>query len=611
MFSRSRPITLQRLLVLALLLVVVPMVAVQAWFYYLTAQRSAVQFQEQLASEVSARVYDKVLQFFDVPQRVVRFNAEQFRAGVLNPADSEGMQRNFLLQLRQQPLLTFLSVGTAEGEYFSASRPVQGEDRALRLLQATQVDGRQMGLYRVSADDRRGEFIAWGNPHFDARTRPWFKAAMGRDSLRWYPAYRYAINDPKGAYDAMGIGMASPLHDAAGRFIGVVTADVALTQLSELLAGITRDLGGTAFLMDEAGDLLAASTLEPLYELQADQTRRIRATESPNPLISAASRVVKEADQLKGRAFRDVAGQTYLLDWWAYPLPDGPTLTIGVVLPQSRVDAPSRSLLFNTALFSAAILVLSVAVALVVSRRVARPLEALGAWAARLGHGEWREVAPGASAIAEVEALSRALHLMADGVRYHTANLEHEVAARTAELEEANLELARRSDTDGLTGLANRRCFDEALQGELSRACRARRPLALIMIDVDHFKQYNDYYGHLAGDDCLRRVAAVLEAGVHRPGDLCARYGGEEFAVIAASSDAAGMAVLAERLRAGVEQLEIPHAGSPCGVVTASFGVAVLVPDSNKVAERLIRLADEALYEAKEQGRNRVVMAPQ
>jgi hypothetical protein len=102
MFSRSRPITLQRLLVLALLLVVVPMVAVQAWFYYLTAQRSAVQFQEQLASEVSARVYDKVLQFFDVPQRVVRFNAEQFRAGVLNPADSEGMQRNFLLQLRQQ-----------------------------------------------------------------------------------------------------------------------------------------------------------------------------------------------------------------------------------------------------------------------------------------------------------------------------------------------------------------------------------------------------------------------------------------------------------------------------------------------------------------------------
>ncbi|KAB2969809.1 diguanylate cyclase [Zoogloea sp.] len=609
MFPRSRPITLQRLLVVTLLLVVLPVVAAQAWFYYLTAQRSAMQFQEQLASEVSARVYDKVLQFFEVPQRVVRFNAEQFRAGVVSPADSEGMQRNFLLQLRQQPLLTFLSVGTAEGEYFSASRPVQGDDRALRLLQSTVADGRQMGLFRVSSDDRRGEFIAWGNPHFDARTRPWFKAALGHDSVRWYPAYRYAINDPKGAYDAMGIGMASPLYDAAGRFIGVVTADVALTQLSELLAGITRDLGGTAFLVDEAGDLLAASTLEPLYELKGDQTRRIRATESANPLIKATSRVLKEADQLKGRAFREVAGETYLLDWWAYPLPDGPTLTIGVALPQSRVDAPSRGLLFNMALFSAVILVLSVVVALVVSRWMARPLEALGSWAGRLGRGEWGDAKPGASAIAEVGALSRALRFMADGMRYHTENLEREVAVRTAELEEANLELARRSDTDGLTGLANRRCFDEALQGELSRACRARRPLALIMIDVDHFKQYNDHYGHLAGDDCLRRVAAVLEAGVHRPGDLSARYGGEEFAVIAASADAAGSAVLAERLRAGIEALAIPHAGAPAGVVTASFGVAVLVPDSNKVADRLIGMADEALYRAKEEGRNRVVMA--
>jgi len=104
-------------------------------------------------------------------------------------------------------------------------------------------------------------------------------------------------------------------------------------------------------------------------------------------------------------------------------------------------------------------------------------------------------------------------------------------------------------------------------------------------------------------------VAAVLGAGVHRPGDLSARYGGEEFAVIAASADAAGSAVLAERLRAGIEGLAIPHAGSPGGVVTASLGVAVLVPDSNKAAERLIGMADEALYRAKAEGRNRVVVA--
>lgn len=168
---------------------------------------------------------------------------------------------------------------------------------------------------------------------------------------------------------------------------------------------------------------------------------------------------------------------------------------------------------------------------------VARPLVELGEWATRLGHGEWQETQHRTSPISEVESLSNAMLFMADSVKYHTDNLEKEVAARTAELELANSELAKRSNTDGLTGVANRRHFDETLAQEVARARRLKEPVALIMLDVDHFKDFNDRYGHPAGDSCLIRAARCDRRQVRRPGDLTARYGGEEFAIVAASCD--------------------------------------------------------------------------
>lgn len=184
--------------------------------------------------------------------------------------------------------------------------------------------------------------------------------------------------------------------------------------------------------------------------------------------------------------------------------------------------------------------------------------------------------------------------------------LERKVRERTRELEESNAKLARLSATDGLTGVANRRRFDEALAAECLRARRAEAPLALALIDVDEFKAYNDRYGHLAGDDCLKAVAQVLETEAHRASDLVARYGGEEFAVISPTTDLAGAAALAETLRRAVENLAIPHVGSPHGVVSVSIGVAAVEPGQAPLGATLIERADRALYAAKAAGRNRV-----
>jgi diguanylate cyclase (GGDEF)-like protein len=182
-----------------------------------------------------------------------------------------------------------------------------------------------------------------------------------------------------------------------------------------------------------------------------------------------------------------------------------------------------------------------------------------------------------------------------------------EIEQKNAQLAEANSELQRLSQEDVLTTLANRRCFEDSLRKEWKWMLREQRPLSLILCDVDLFKQYNDTYGHLQGDQCLRAVAHALQKKVHRPGDLVARYGGEEFAAILVDTDLAGAQVVAEAFRQAVQQLQIPHrASSVDQYVTLSVGVASLVSEAGLEPEVLVCLADQALYLAKQQGRNRV-----
>lgn len=188
--------------------------------------------------------------------------------------------------------------------------------------------------------------------------------------------------------------------------------------------------------------------------------------------------------------------------------------------------------------------------------------------------------------------------------------LESKVRQRTAELETANQQLETLSATDGLTGLANRRSFDSYWAQEWQRAVRQGTPLAVIMLDVDHFKAYNDHYGHQQGDACLRTQGEVLRVTIRRAGELAARYGGEEFVVVMPGASIQTAQEAAEAILAAIREQQIPHARSPVApVVTISLGVAVGMPGAKDDREQLIKAADVALFEAKHQGRNRVVMS--
>lgn len=182
--------------------------------------------------------------------------------------------------------------------------------------------------------------------------------------------------------------------------------------------------------------------------------------------------------------------------------------------------------------------------------------------------------------------------------------LENLISIRTKELSEANQLLQRQSNTDCLTNISNRRHFDCLLTQEWNRGQRSGTSLSIIMIDIDHFKKYNDHYGHIGGDDCLKNFGEGLFQATRRGGELVARYGGEEFVVILPSTDIKNAFKVAKHIQSMILSLAIPNVTSSIGIVTGSFGVASLQPSSLQRPTELVRLADAALYRAKLAGRN-------
>ncbi len=283
-------------------------------------------------------------------------------------------------------------------------------------------------------------------------------------------------------------------------------------------------------------------------------------------------------------------------------------------IDQAEAFIPLRSLQLKMAALALLFIIAATLVALAIGRSIAKPLSKLTLAIQEIIAGNY-DARADESGSEEIITLARSfnrmamrLHLTLGELREQQTHLEERVHARTAELEAVNRQLAILSMSDGLTGLANRRHLDEVLDAEWRRAGRQKQPLTLVMADVDHFKSFNDHYGHLEGDECLRRVGAVLVAQTRRAGELAARYGGEEFAIVLPGAELTEALAWAEETLLAVAELAIPHAGSEFGIVTLSLGLASLLPDCSADVSHLITEADKALYRAKAEGRNRVVM---
>jgi diguanylate cyclase (GGDEF)-like protein len=365
-----------------------------------------------------------------------------------------------------------------------------------------------------------------------------------------------------------------------GSVNAVVLAAINLQWIGDLVATAAQRSGASVLLLDGGGTLIAAS---------ADEEKLIGRRFSDDEL--AKEILTHDEGTMTAPGFDGVQRI------FAYARVPWTQARLAVGLDenavQSGVDREIGIAYLQLALFGLFVLLVAWFGG---EQLIVRPIRSLVRTAARFGRGDLHVRATQQSWIAEFEPLAVALDDMA-----------RKLAAREEELRIVNEHLDELASLDGLTGLANRRGFDRQIELEWRRADQSREPLALMMIDIDHFKLYNDRYGHVPGDTCLRSVGETLSLVTLETAVLVARYGGEEFALLLPGLDLQRATALAEEARRSVEELFITNAEAPCGIVTVSIGVEAMVPTEAQTAADLVEAADGALYAAKRGGRNRVV----
>jgi diguanylate cyclase len=430
----------------------------------------------------------------------------------------------------------------------------------------------------------------------DVSQRPWWQAGrQGPHTGDVHPAVLLAKLLPArpGGEPYRFVDFAAPVRAADGTLRAVLGVHASWAWADEVVRAQLREQaahkGIEVLIVDRAG--------RPLYP----GPTALAGEKEPAPRVPLASGRVQVDGRPYLNASAPVAARSAATDLgW----------TVVVRLPADiaeRAAAPAR---WTVLLTGGAVALAGMLLAWMTAGRVARPLHAIAAAARRIDAGE-REVAmPQDLPSSELRELGVSLSRMTGRLLEREQELarsnealEARVAERTAALERANEELSALAHQDGLTGLRNRRAADERLAHELARHRRLRRPLAVLLADIDHFKSINDRQGHAVGDAVLRAVAQRLAASL-RETDLAARFGGEEFLVLLPETDRAGLARVAEKLRAAVESLNLEQVGT----VTTSLGGAV-AEDGAGDAALLLERADQALYGAKAAGRNRVVVS--
>jgi len=407
----------------------------------------------------------------------------------------------------------------------------------------------------------------------DVTDRPYFQQALREKS------FIVSAEAVGRAHGAVGMIAAVPTRGADGSISGVITAGFELQWIDRIADEVARRRGALMLIVDRAGTVLAA---EP-----GDANWLRRKLDAPDLLHEMSARDDGLAAVLGPDGIRRSFGFIRLPNSNAF-------LAVGLdeFDMLRRVDREMRLAYLQFALIGTFVLF---GVWFGGEHMIVRPLRALARMALHVGHGNLAVRTTHRRWAAEFAPLTSALDAMAQ-----------RLTAREDELRIANAHLDQLTRLDSLSGLTNRRGFDAKLDEEWAASARHGQPLALVMIDVDHFKAFNDRYGHVAGDMCLRTVAEALAAAA-RDAAVVARYGGEEFALLFGRTPLTRALEIAERLRATVEELALTHQAAPLGHVTASIGVAALPAATGESAEVLVEAADAALYGAKRRGRNTVV----
>ncbi|MEG4007224.1 diguanylate cyclase [Microcoleus sp. Pol11C1] len=598
---KNLSIPLQLILIVPFVLQIFAAVGLVGYFSFRNGQKAIHQLAIKLMGEIDDGVNQQLNFYLAVPHQINQINADAAQSRILNLQDPETTGHYFWQQMQVHKNLSYIFYALPTGEYSAAGRWEEGGN--IVIDEVSPRTNYQSYSYSTDLRGNRQQLIY--KAPYQPLSEDWYIQAVKSGKPIWSNIYNW-----DGSPDVISISAALPVYDDRQQLIAVMGVDFQLSNISYFLHKLKASQMAKIVILERDGNIVASSSSERPFTIVGKRAKRLKAAASTDPLIrSLAANLQKKFGnfhcikagyslnmQFEGKQYHTLVNpwqDKYGLDW-----------LIVVAIPESdlmaQIDANTRTtiVLCFTALAFATIL------GIYTSRWITRPILKLQQATVAIASGEL-DRSVDVKGIREIEGLARSFNEMASQLKTSFTELEDRVAERTEALQQANQKLLQLASSDELTQIANRRHFNECLKKEWHRHLREQKFLALILIDIDYFKFYNDSYGHQCGDECLFQVAQAIDRFPKRAADLVARYGGEEFVVILPNTPPEGALKCAELLRTAVLSLAIPHAKSAVSpYVTLSLGVAALIPTSDNKPENLIAEADEALYQAKKLGRN-------
>ena len=600
---------LRFVLIVPFIIQIIITVGLTGYFSWRNGQKTVESLAMRLSREVTSHIEEHVYQYTQIPSLFLKINHANIQTGNLDLNNLANLERNFWLQTQLTEQMTTLYFGNEQGEFIQVDMTTEPKVAIRSELTAPLWE-----IYNLNEQGNKINLVK--QEEYDPRIRPWYQAAIEEGGLVWSPVYLFA--EPP----VLGITPAMPIYEQqTNEMKGVIAIDLSLGQISDFLRSLKIGPSGKAFIIERSGKIVATSTDEPPVISTETVSQRLNAKNSQDIFVRSAAQYLEAK-------FNDFAlvddYQQFVAEFEDHrqfiqvtPLNHYPGLDwlMVVAIPEvdfmEHINANTRT----TILLCLTSLVSAISLGIAINQWISQSILRLAYAARAVASGELDQRVGETHKIQELEILAWSFNSMTQRLQalFHNlekanTDLEQKIENRTEELKQANEQLQRLVNIDSLTQISNRHCFDSNLDRQWRICLREQKPIALIICDVDYFKAYNDLYGHPTGDSCLQQIAQSISRTVQRPNDLVARYGGEEFAIILPNTDLNGAICVADKVKSEVKKLKIRHIGSQIDrYVTISCGVTSQIPTQKLSAEWLIALADRALYEAKEQGRDRLI----